>query len=111
MKGMNIMEMNVNTNEFEQEVLNSELPVLVDFWAPWCGPCRMLAPEVADLAEETEGKLKVCKVNVDDNAQICMQYGISSIPALFLFKNGKVENKCVGFIDDDELHEFVSSVM
>lgn len=104
------MEYNINTENFEKEVLESDLPVLVDFWAPWCGPCRMLAPGVETIAEEYEGKLKVCKVNVDDNPEICMTLGISSIPALFLFKNGEVKNHNVGYMDEEELKEFVDTV-
>ena len=81
---------------FENEVIKSEIPVLVDFWATWCGPCRMVAPVVAEIAEEREGKLKVVKVNVDDEADLAMKYGISAIPTLLLFKNGEIAGKVVG---------------
>ena len=83
-------------DNFKQEVLESRIPVLVDFWAVWCGPCRMLAPTVEELAKEYEGKVKVGKVNVDDEGELAMQFRISSIPTLMLFKNGKVAETMIG---------------
>ena len=83
-------------DNFKQEVLDSQIPVLVDFWAVWCGPCRMLAPTVEELAKEYEGKVKVGKVNVDDEGELAMQFRISSIPTLMLFKNGKVAETMIG---------------
>ncbi len=90
---------------FEKEVIQSEIPVLVDFWATWCGPCKMLAPELEQFAKEYEGKIKVAKLNIDDYTPVALQYGIEVIPTLLLFKNGKVEKKSVGFISKKEMIE------
>ncbi len=81
---------------FDQEVLNADRPVLVDFWAPWCGPCKAIAPIVAELSSEYAGKLKVGKVNTDDNQQIAVRYGIMSIPTILIFKNGEPVEQVVG---------------
>ncbi|MDR3668234.1 MAG: thioredoxin [Ignavibacteriaceae bacterium] len=83
---------------FDQEVLKSDIPVLVDFWAPWCGPCRMVSPLVDELAEELTGKLKVVKVNTDENQEIAIKYGIRSIPTLGIFKNGVIVDGVIGAI-------------
>ena len=89
-------ELKITSENFENEVLNSELPVILDFWAPWCGPCRMIAPVLAEIAEENEGALVVGKVNVDEEGDLAMKFGIASIPTLLVFKNGQIVNKSIG---------------
>jgi thioredoxin 1 len=86
----------VNDQSFEKEVLQADLPVLVDFWAPWCGPCRMVAPVVDDIAGQYDGRLKVVKLNTDDSPNTAVRYQIMSIPTLLLFKNGKAVEQIVG---------------
>ena len=90
-------ELVLTSDNFETEVIGSDIPVLVDFWAPWCGPCKMLGPVISQIAEENEGKIKVGKVNVDDEEELAMQYGIQSIPTVLLFKNGEVVEQSLGF--------------
>jgi len=87
---------NVNDESFDSEVLKSEVPVLVDFWAPWCGPCKMAAPVLEKIAGEYQGKLKVCKLNVDEARQTAIEHGIMSIPTLNIFKDGQVIDQIVG---------------
>lgn len=96
-------EIKITVDNFEEEVLGSQIPVLVDFWATWCGPCRMLGPVVAEIAEELEGKVKVGKVNVDEEGELAARFGISSIPTVMVFKNGEVTNTSVGFCPKEEL--------
>ncbi|UCG57466.1 MAG: thioredoxin [Phycisphaerales bacterium] len=86
----------VTDADFESEVLKSDIPALVDFWAPWCGPCRMAAPVLEKVAQEYQGKLKVCKVNVDEQRQTATQYGIMSIPTMHIYKNGEVVDQITG---------------
>ena len=97
------MELVITKNNFEQEVLNSELPVLVDFWATWCGPCRMLAPVLEEVAKEFDGKIKVGKVNVDEEMNLAIKFRVEVIPTLILFKNGEVVKRVSGFFEKDEL--------
>ena len=102
-----VMEITLTKTNFGAEVLKSDKPVLVDFWAPWCGPCRMLAPVLAEVAAEKGDKIKVGKVNVDENPELAAQYGISGIPAILLFKDGKVAATTVGFKPKPELESFI----
>lgn len=87
----------VTDQNFDQEVLQAQTKVLVDMWAPWCGPCRMMAPVVEEIAAEYEGSLKVCKLDVDENPETASRYGVMSIPTLLVFEGGQVVNKLVGF--------------
>ncbi len=89
-------EVIITKDNFQKEVIESEIPVLVDFWATWCGPCLMLAPTLEEIANENEGKLKVGKVNVDEQPELSREYGIMSIPTLIVFKNGKKVNQTMG---------------
>ena len=94
---------------FEQEVLKSDTPVLVDFWAEWCGPCRMIGPSLEDIAKEMDGKLKVVKLNIDENPQTPPKYGIRGIPTLMLFKGGTVEATKVGALSKSQLAAFLDA--
>ena len=102
---------NVSDSDFELEVLQANLPVLVDFWAPWCGPCRMVAPVVEAMAEEYEGRLKVCKLNVDENPETASAYGIMGIPTVAVFKNGQVVQKIVGAVPREAMKRRVEMVL
>lgn len=100
---------NVTDSTFEQEVLSADSPVLVDYWAEWCGPCKMIAPILDEIANEYDGRLKVAKLNIDDNAETPPRYGIRGIPTLMLFKNGNVEATKVGALSKSQLTAFLDS--
>ena len=101
----------VTDQTFEQSVIKSDQPVLVDFWAPWCGPCRMVAPIVEELAGEYEGRVKFVKLNTDENPEVSMRYGIRSIPTLLVFKDGEVKGQIVGFRPKSELKKRLDAVL
>jgi thioredoxin 1 len=97
------MAIKVNDANFKNEVLDSDLPVLVDFWAEWCGPCLMVAPAVESVEKKYQGKLKVCKVNVDESPNTSSEYGIMSIPSLYIFEKGKPMDQIVGAVPESEI--------
>jgi len=99
----------VTDDTFEEEVLNSDTPVLVDYWAEWCGPCKVIAPVLEEIAEEYDGKMKICKLDIDSNEETPPKYGIRGIPTLMLFKNGNVEATKVGALSKSQLTAFLDS--
>ncbi len=101
--------LHVSDNSFDTEVKQSPLPTLVDFWAEWCGPCKMIAPILDDVAKEYAGKIKVVKLNIDDNPAVPGEFGIRGIPTLLLFKNGQVEAQKVGALSKSQLTAFIDS--
>ncbi len=101
--------MKITTENFEKEVLNSEVPVLVDFFATWCGPCKMMSPIVEELAKEMKGKAKVYKVDTDEEQNLALKYGIMSIPTFIVFRNGEPVGKAVGMRDKEELVKLLNS--
>ena len=98
-------------SNFDSEVINSEKPVLVDFWAVWCGPCKLITPEIEKLAKEKQNELKVGKLNVDDNRDTAIKYGINSIPTLLLFKNGEVVKELIGAMSKDKILTEISQFL
>ncbi len=108
---MNNKPIHVTDAEFEKVVLKSELPVVVDFWAPWCGPCRMVAPALEKLAKEQEGKLVIAKVNTDEHAQWAMRYGVQGIPTMLFIAKGKVVHKQVGALPEPMLRQVVDQFL
>ena len=109
MAGLGVLE--VTDATFDQEVLRSEQPVLVDFWAVWCGPCKAIAPIIDSIAATYAGKLKVAKVNVDENSATPSRFGIRGIPALLLFKGGKVADQVVGFVPQETIEEKIQRLL
>ena len=109
MSGENVIHLSEGT--FDAEVLRSSQPALVDFWAPWCGPCRAIAPVLDELAGEYKGKIKVAKVNVDDNKKLAGDHGVMSIPTMILFKNGKVVDKVIGLVPKDRLKALLDKAL
>lgn len=101
----------VTDSTFEEQVLKADKPVLVDFWAPWCGPCRMVAPIVEELAEEYDGKVNFVKLNTDENPNTAMRYGIRSIPTLLIFKNGEAVGQIVGFRPKNDLKKRLDAAL
>ncbi|NOY53831.1 MAG: thioredoxin [Deltaproteobacteria bacterium] len=101
----------LNDQNFENEVKESKIPILVDFWAEWCAPCRMVAPVLDELAEEFDGKVKIGKVNVDQNRTVAAQYGVMSIPTLILFKNGELVEQMVGAQPKENLQKVLQSAL
>jgi len=104
-----IMTKQIKDNEFESEVINSKLPVLIDFWAEWCGPCRMLSPILDQLSEEMDGKVKIVKMNIDENPETPSKFGVRGIPTMLLFKEGKQIATKVGVQPKNALQEWITS--
>lgn len=103
------MTKEINDQNFESDVINSDLPVLVDFWAPWCGPCRQLSPVIDEIAKEADGKLDVVKCNIDENPETPSKYGVRSVPTLMIFKNGELVDTKIGSLPKSALNEWIKS--
>lgn len=104
-------ELKITKNNFNDEVINSDMPVVIDFWASWCGPCRMLAPVIEELANEYDGKVKVGKVNVDEEGELAGHFGISSIPTVVVIKNKTIIDKSIGYVPKSKLDEMIKSAL
>ena len=111
MEGENNMETVFTSANFDADVLGSEIPVVVDFFATWCGPCRMMAPVIEELAEEYDGKVKIGKLDVDENSDIAARYGVMSIPTIILFKDGEIFSKSVGLQDKEVLKNAIKEML
>ena len=103
--------LNITKSNFEKEVIFSEIPVVLDFWAMWCGPCKMLSPVLDELAAEYSDRARFCKVNVDDEPELAARFGIASIPTLIFFKNGEILKKTVGYREKDEFEEMLKELL
>ncbi len=105
------MVLEISDQNFESEVIKSDLPVVIDLWAPWCGPCRMVGPVIEKLAEKYDGKVKFCKLNVDENQQTAVTYSVMSIPTLLFFKDGKVADTVIGAMPEQALKPRVDALL
>jgi thioredoxin 1 len=104
-------ELKITQEDFEEKVLKADKPVLVDFWAAWCGPCRMLGPVISDIAEKYDGQVIVGKVNVDDEMALALKYNVSSIPMVALFKDGKLVDRAVGYRSKSDMEDMIKAVL